>query len=161
VVAGPDPTEQLLDTRDRVGHAQGLLDPGADLLGVVEGPRCDLPLELIDLGGPEATRIALVVQGAEFTKPLVAEDAEPLPDLAGRDPQQSGDLLWGSPIIAPEHRREPLVGPPVLSISPPIADVSPLLGSQPDRLPHTAPPSARVQSPGCSAPVSSGNCRKF
>ena len=148
VVAGPDPAEQVLDARDRVGHAQGLLDPGADLLGVVEDPLGDLLLESLDLGGPEAARVALVVQGAESIEPLVAEDAEPLPDLAGRDPQQFGDLLSGSPVIAPEHRREPLVDPPVLGVSPPIADVLPLPGSQLDRLHHSVPPPSRLQSPG-------------
>src|SRR3954453_12982238 len=70
VVAGPDPAEHVLDARGRVGHAQGVLHPGADLLGVVERPRGDLPLEPLDLGGPETTGIAPVVQGAEFLEPL-------------------------------------------------------------------------------------------
>src|SRR4028118_2389093 len=96
--------------------------------------------------------MALVVQGAEFLQPLVAEDTEPLPDLAGRDPQPFGDLLSGPPVIAPEHRREPLVDPPVRGMSPSIADVLPLLGSQPDRLHPTAPPPSRLRSPGWSAP---------
>ena len=144
MVAGPDPAEQVLDARERVGHAEGRLDPGADLLGVVEGPRGDLSLESLDLGGPEAARVALVVQGAEFVQPLVAEDAQPLPDLAGRDPQEVGDLLSGSPVIAPEHRREALEDPPVRGVSPSIADVLPLLGSQPDRLHPTAPPLSRL-----------------
>ena len=94
-------------------------------------------------------------------QPLVAEDAEPLPDLAGRDPQEFGDLLSGSPVIAPEHRREPLVDPPVLGVSPSLADVFPLLGSQLDRLHHSVPPPSRLRSPGCPAPVSFGNCRKY
>ena len=94
------------------------MDPGADLLGVVEGPGCDLLLESLDLRRPEAARIAPLVQGAEFVQPLVAEDAEPLPDLAGGDLQQFGDLLSGPPAIAPEDRREPLVNPPVLGLSP-------------------------------------------
>ena len=50
VVAGPDPAEQVLDARDRVGHAEGRLDPGADLLGVVEHALGDLLLEPLDLG---------------------------------------------------------------------------------------------------------------
>src|SRR3954453_16073480 len=80
---------------DGVSHAEGRLDPGADLLGVVERPRLDLLPESLDLGRPEATGIALVVQGAELIEPLVAEDAKPLPDLAGRDSHQLGDLLPG------------------------------------------------------------------
>src|SRR5204863_284768 len=60
VEAGPDPAEQILDAGGRVGHAEGRLDPVADLVGVVEHPRLDLLLEPPDLGRPEATRIALV-----------------------------------------------------------------------------------------------------
>ena len=119
----------------------------------MEYARGDLLLEPLDLGGPEAARIALVVQGAEFVQPLVAEDAEPLPDLAGRDPQQVGDLLSASPVIAPEDRREPLVDPPVLGVSPSLADVFPLPGSQLDRLHHSVPPPSRLQSPGRDLPV--------
>src|SRR4051794_16728666 len=69
VVAGPGPAEQVLDARDRVGHAEARLDPGADPLGVVEDPLGDLPLDPPDLGRPEAAGIALVVQGAEFIEP--------------------------------------------------------------------------------------------
>ena len=152
VVAGPDPAEQVLQARDRVGHAEGRLDPGADLLGVVGHPHGDLLLDPPDLGGPEAARIALVVQGAEFIEPLVAGDPEPLPDLAGRDTPEAGDLVSGRSGIAPEDRREPLVDPPVLGVSPSLADVLPLLGSQPDRLHHSAPTLSWLQSPGCSAP---------
>ena len=83
MVAGPDPPEQLLDTRGRVGHAEGVLDPGADLLGVVEDARGDLVLELLDLSRSELAGVAPIVQGAEFVEPLVAEDAKPLADLAG------------------------------------------------------------------------------
>src|SRR5688572_28066114 len=161
VIAGPDPVEQLLNTRGRVSHTEGVLDPGADLLGGVKRPLGDLLLELLDLGRSEATGITPVVQGAEFGQALVAEDAEPLPNLASRDPHQFGDLLSGPPVIAPEHRREPLEDPPVLSVSPSIADVLPLLGSQLDRLHHTAPPPSRLRSPGCPNPVPIGNCRKF
>lgn len=107
-------------------------------------PPGDLLLESPDLGRPESAGIALVVQGAEFVQALVAEDAEPLADLTGGDPQQFDDLLSGSPVIAPEDRREPLVDPPVLGVSPSLADVLPLLGSQPDRLHPTAPPSSRL-----------------
>src|SRR3954469_16572646 len=97
-----------------------------------------LLLEPPDLSRSEATRITLVVQGAELIQPLVAEDAEPLADLAGRDSHQLGDLLSGSPVLAPEHRREPLVDPPVLDVSPSLADFVPLPGSQLDGLHHTA-----------------------
>src|SRR4051794_17342687 len=114
VVAGPDPAEQVLDARDRVGHAQGLLHPGADLLSVVERPRGYLPLEPLDLGRSEATRVALVVQGAELLQPLVAEDAEPLADLAGGDPRQLSGLLPSPPVIDPEQDREALIDPAVL-----------------------------------------------
>src|SRR4029079_12772726 len=73
VEAGPYPAEQVLDARDRVGHAEGRLDPGADLVGVVEHPPGDLLLESPDLGRPEPTGIALVVQGAELIEPLVTK----------------------------------------------------------------------------------------
>src|SRR4051812_39075577 len=145
VVAGPDPAEQVLQARDRVGHAEGRLDPGADLLGVVERPRGDLPLEALDLGGPEAARIALVVQGAEFVEPLVAEDAEPLADLAGRDPQEVGADFPASPLIDPEHGGEALEDPSVRGVSPSLADVLPLPEGQLDHLHPTAPPPSRHQ----------------
>src|SRR4051794_17802054 len=139
VVAGPDPVEQLLDARGRVGHTEGVVDPGADLLGVVEDPLDDLLLELFDLSRSEATGITLVVQRAEFHQPLVAEDSEPLPDLPCGAPPQFGDLLSGSSGIAPEHRREALVDPPVLGVSPSLLDVVPLRISQLDGL-HRSPP---------------------
>src|SRR3954452_18564603 len=152
VVAAPDPAEQVLDGGDRVGHAQVVPDPGADLRGVVEEARGDLSLDPLDLGRAEAARIALVVQGAELIQPLVAEDPEPLADLAGRDSQEVGDLRSGPTVIAPEDRREPLVDPSVRGLSPSLVDVLALLGSQPDRLHPTAPPPSRLQSPGCSTP---------
>src|SRR4051794_917631 len=161
VVAGSDAVEQFLDARGRVGHTEGVLDPGADLLGGVKRPPGDLLLELLDLGRSEATGITPVVQGAEFGQALVAEDAEPLPDLASGDPHQFGDLLSGPSVIAPEHRREPLEDPPVLGVSPSLADVFPLLESQPDRLHRSVPPTSRLNSPGCSTPVTNGNYRKF
>src|SRR4051812_17091769 len=76
-------------------------------------------------------------------------------------PQRSGDLHPGPPVVTPEHGREPLVDPPARGLSPSLADVLPLLGSQPNRLHHTAPPPSQLQSPGCTAPVSFGNCRKY
>src|SRR4051794_11548032 len=54
VVAGPDPAEQVLDARGRVGHSEGRLDPGADLVGVVEHPRLDLLPDSLDLGRSQA-----------------------------------------------------------------------------------------------------------
>ena len=98
----------------------------------MEGPRGDLLLEPLDLSRSEATRIALVVQGAELIQPLVAEDAEPLADLAGRDTQEVGDHFPASSLIAPEDGGEPLIDPPVRGVSPSIADLLPLLGSQLD-----------------------------
>src|SRR5579863_1310478 len=71
VEAGPDPAEQVLDARGRVGHAEGRFDPGSDLVGVVEDARLDLLPDPLDLGRPEASRVALVVQGAELIDPLV------------------------------------------------------------------------------------------
>lgn len=68
----------------------------------------------------------MVVEGVEFVRAHVAEDADPLADLAGGDADQSGDLLSGPADIAPEDRREALVDPPVLGVSPSLADVIPL-----------------------------------
>src|SRR3954454_8855218 len=138
VLAGPDPVEQLLDARGRVRHTESLLDPGADLFGGVKRPLGDLLLESLDLGRSEATGITSVVQGAEWVQALVAEDAEPLPDLACGDPHQFGDLLSGSSGIAPEHRREALVDPSVLGVSPSLLDLVPLRISQLDGL-HRPP----------------------
>src|SRR5918997_3706670 len=139
VVAGPDPVEQLLDARDRVGHPKGVLNPDADLLGVVEDPLGDLLLELLAVGRSELARVPPIVQVAEFGQALVAEDAEPLADLACGDPYQFGDLLSGSTVIAPEHRREALVDPPISGVSPSLLNLFPLLGSQLDGL-HRSPP---------------------
>src|SRR5436305_8240624 len=124
----------------------------------MEHARLDFLPDSLDLGGPQATGVALVVQGAELIEPLVAQDPEPLTDLACRDAHQSGDLLSGSPVIAPEDRREPLVDPPVLGLSPSLADLFALLGSQLDRLHHPVPSHSRLQSEGRPAPVSLGNC---
>src|SRR3954454_6592449 len=139
VLAGPDPVEQLLDARGRVRHTESLLDPGADLFGGVKRPLGDLLLELLDLGRSEATGITPVVQGAERVQALVAEDAEPLPDLASRDPQQRGGLLPSSAGVDPKQSGQSLVDPPVLSVSPSLLDFVPLLGSQLDGLHHPPP----------------------
>src|SRR5436305_9809445 len=122
----------------------------------MEHARLDFLPDSLDLGRSQAARVALVVQGAEFIEPLVAEDPEPLADLAGRDAHQSGDLLSGSPVIAPEDRREPLEDPPVLGLSPSLADVLPLLRSQLDRLHHSVPTPARLRSRGRPAPCLPG-----
>src|SRR5262249_32960736 len=108
----------------------------------VEAPLGDLPLEPLDLGGSEPTGIAAIVQGAEFVQALVAEDPQPLADLACRGPRQFGDLFTGPPGIAPEHRRQPLVDPTVLGLPSSFMDLVPLPSSQPDALhrPPSLPP---------------------
>jgi hypothetical protein len=81
--------------------------------------------------------------------------------LFGISPRETTFARRGFQGGGPEVRREPLVDPPILDLSPSIADVIPLLRSQLDRLHHSVPPPSRLQSPGCPAPVSFGNCRKF
>ena len=73
------------------------------MLGVVESSLGDLVLELLDLGGSESSGVTLVVQGAELLQPLIAEDAEPLADLAYGDPHQLSDLFPSTTVIDPEQ----------------------------------------------------------
>src|SRR5262249_18881686 len=91
VVAGADAMEQVLHPGGGGGDAELLLDPGPPLLGVVGGPLGDLLSEPLDLGGPQPTRITPVVQGTQLVQALIAVDAEPVADLAGRDAQQFSD----------------------------------------------------------------------
>ena len=142
VVAGADAAEQVLHAGGRVGDAEGLLDPGAHLVGVVEAPPGDLLLESLDLGGAEPTGIAPVVEGAECVQSLVAEDPQPLADLACRDARQFGDLFPGPSGIDPEDGRQPLVDATVLGSPSSFLDVVSLLISQADDLhrPPSLPP---------------------
>jgi hypothetical protein len=147
VVAGPDAMEQVLHPGGGVGDAELLFDPGPHLVSVVEAPLGDLPLEPLDLGGSEPTGIAPIVQGAEFVQALVAEDPQPLADLACRDPRQFGDLFTGPSGIAPEDGRQPLVDPTVLGLPSSFIDLVSLLSGQTDGL-HRPPslPPLRLQS---------------
>src|SRR5205823_4611676 len=74
VIAGPDPMEQVLDTRGRIGDAEGVPDPITHLLSVVKRSAGDLGLELCDLGRPELARVAAVVERAQFVQAAIAED---------------------------------------------------------------------------------------
>jgi hypothetical protein len=99
------------------------------LLGRVKSALGDLVLELVDLGGSESSGIALVMRGAELLQSLVAEDAEPLADLAWGDPHQVSDLLPSPPVVDPEQHGEALIDPAILGSSPSVFDVFALLGS--------------------------------
>src|SRR4051794_15770111 len=98
VVAGPDPMEPVLDTRSRRGDVEGVPDPITHLLGVVKHPAGDRFLERFDLGRPEAAGVTAGVERAELVQAAIADDAEPLADLASRDAQQRGDLLASPPL---------------------------------------------------------------
>ena len=104
--------------------------------------RGDLLSERLDLCGPQPTGIAPVVQCAQLVQALIAEDAEPVADLAAGDSQQLGDLLSGTPLIDPQEGREALEDAAVLSLPSPFTDLSPLLSSQADDLhrPPSLPP---------------------
>src|SRR5262249_27536878 len=114
--AGADPAQQVLDPRGGGGDPERLLDPGPHRVGVMEAPLGDLRLEPLHLGGAEPTGTAPIVPGAECVQSLVAEDPQPLADLACRDPRQFGDLFTGPSGVAPEDGRQPLVHPTVLGL---------------------------------------------
>ena len=84
MVAGPDAMHQVLHSGG-VSDAEVVLDPGAHLLGIVEGPFGDLLLELLHLSGSQPTGISPIAQGTQLVQAFVAEDAEPVTDLAARD----------------------------------------------------------------------------
>lgn len=148
MVAGADAMEQVLDPRGGVGDAELLPDPGPHLVGVVEGPLGDLLPEPIDLSGPQPTGIAPVVQRAQLLQALVAEDAEPVADLATGDAQQLGDLLPGAPLIDPQEGGEALEDAAVVGLPSSFTDLLPLLSGQPDDL-HRPPslPPLRLRPP--------------
>src|SRR4051794_41086984 len=85
VVAGADPMEQVPDTTIRVADLEGLFDPVPDLDGAVKPPGPDLVPQLLDLAGSQIPRIALVVQGGQCLQAPLAEQPDPLSDLAFGD----------------------------------------------------------------------------
>jgi hypothetical protein len=116
-----------------------LLDPGPHLLGIVEDPFGDLLLELFDLGGSQPTGITPVVEGTQLVQALVAEDAEPGPDLAAGDTQEVGHLWPGVSLVDPEQGGEPLEDAAVAGLPPSLLDLLVLPGTQFDGL-HRLPP---------------------
>src|SRR4051812_25389436 len=92
VVADADALEQVLHPAGRVGGAESLLDPGADVIRITEAAGADFGLELINLAGGKFARVALVVQGTEGVEPLVAIDTKPFAQLAEADQQQLSDF---------------------------------------------------------------------
>src|SRR5271169_120504 len=95
VVAGTDALEKLLDATGRVGDAEGSRDPVTNLIRVAEAAGADFLLELLDLLCGKVAWVALVVQGTQDVKSLVAEDAQPLAQLGGTHAQELGDLIAG------------------------------------------------------------------
>src|SRR5512135_3449036 len=144
VVVRPDAVQQVLHPRGGVADPEMLLDPGPHLLGVVEAPLGDLLLELLDLGGSQPTGVAVIVQGTQLVQALVAEDAEPVPDLAAGDAQQLGHLFPGASFVDPEEGGQPLEDAAVAGLPSPLLDLLTLLGTQHDGL-HRSPPDCETQ----------------
>ena len=84
-----------------------------------------------------------ITRGASFVTIIIlqalAEDAEPVPDLAAGDPQQLGHLVPGASLVDPPQGGEPLEDAAVAGLSPPFLDLLALLGTQRDGL-HRSPP---------------------
>jgi hypothetical protein len=70
------------------------------------------------------------VQGTQGIQALVAEDAEPVPDLAAGDTQQLGDLLPSASFIDPEGGGETLKEATLAGLPSPLQDLVALLGIQ-------------------------------
>jgi hypothetical protein len=81
------------------------------------------------------------VQGAQLVQALVAEDAEPVPDLAAGDPKQVGHLFPGASFIDPQQGRQPLEDATITGLPPPLLNLLTLLGTQRDGFHRT--PSGR------------------
>src|SRR4051812_36650227 len=92
VVADADAPEQILHPAGRVGDAESLPDPVADVIRITKAAGADFGLELIDLVRGKFARVALVVQGAEGVEALVAIDTKPFAQLAEADQQQLSDF---------------------------------------------------------------------
>ena len=139
MVAGTDPVQQILHPGRRVGDTELLLDPGPHLHGVVKGPFGDLLAQLLDLCGSQPTGITVIVHGTQLVQALVAEDAEPVPDLAAGDPQQLGHLVPGASLVDPQQGGETLEDAAVGGLSPPFLDLLALLGTQRDGINRSPP----------------------
>src|SRR5205814_8779329 len=79
-----------------------------------------------------------LMQGAEGIEAAVAEEAQPLGELAHAAAEQVGDLETGLAIGNPKHGREALVEPPVVGMVAASLEFSPLLRVEMNRL-HRAP----------------------
>src|SRR4051794_40432326 len=88
VVTDADAIEQILYAAGLVRHAEGVVNPLANLIGVAEAAGADLIFESLDLVGGELARVPLVVEGAEGVEPLVAIDAQPFTQLGQTHAQQ-------------------------------------------------------------------------
>ena len=128
MVAGPDPMQQILHPGRRVSDTEMLLDPSPHLLHIVEDPLGDLLLESLDLSRSQPTGISPIVQDAQLVQALVAEDAEPVTDLAAGDTQQAGDRLSCAPFIDSQQGRQALEDAAVAGPPPPLLDLLALVG---------------------------------
>src|SRR3954465_6983205 len=81
-------------------------------------------------------------------KPLVeafvAEDAEPVPDLAAGDAQQLGHLFPGASLVDPQEGGQPLEDAAVAGLPSPLLDLLTLFVTQHDGL-HRSPPDRSTQ----------------
>jgi hypothetical protein len=139
VVDGPDAMPQVLHPGGGVSDTEVVLDPGPHLLGVVKGPLSDLLPESLDLGGSQPTGIASIVYGTQLVQALVAEDVEPVTDLAAGDTQQFAHLLPGASLVDPQQGGETLQDAAIAGLPPPFLNLLTLLGTQFDSL-HGLPP---------------------
>ena len=70
------------------------------------------------------------MQGAQLIQAFVAEDAEPVPDLAAGDTEQVGHLFPCASLVDPQEGRQTLVDAAIAGLPPPLPDLLALLGTQ-------------------------------
>ena len=104
----------------------------------MEASGLDFGLEALDLGATELTGITLIVQRGESIESSGPRGANPLADLARRDPKESCDLLLRHPLVEPEEGTEAGEDPSVRDLLPAFLDLGTGLGVEGEGLTHDA-----------------------
>src|SRR5262249_14124536 len=85
----------------------------AHLGGRVEAARGDLAFEVVELGGLQSARIALVVQSAEGVQAAALIEIQPVADGAWRNIEQERHLIAAVALVQPEEGSEAVMNPHV------------------------------------------------
>ena len=111
--AAADAVQELFGAAQRIGHAEGLLEIGADLAGAVEAAGVNFRLEVVDLRGGQVARIAVTMEGDQSVETARAKEPQPLAYGAWFDAEQLDDFGAWSAVVGPLQDEQPFEHPGV------------------------------------------------